>query len=295
MSHGRQRRRAAASRSRCCAWTTCCTRSRWATTWARTTAASPRIAETEVALREIVQDAAGEWIERHRKPAAAGEGAMSQARNSEEKRIMQKWRAGLAALVFGCACRWPPGRRTRSSRSPAPSRPAPRSCASSCSEPLAARAAAASRSRRRRASRSTCRASATLSAATRVDINQGNLRSVSVAQAGERTRLVLNLKQAASYRAQLHGKALVLVLEQRPRRGGRQRRRRAGAVRAGAERAAAGAARHRLPPRHRRRRPRRRRPAQHPGRVSTSASRARAWWSSSCARRCPSSCAAAST
>jgi hypothetical protein len=28
---------------------------------------------------------------------------MSQTRISEEKRIMQKWRAGLAALVFGCS------------------------------------------------------------------------------------------------------------------------------------------------------------------------------------------------
>ncbi|MBK9360515.1 MAG: type IV pilus secretin PilQ [Rubrivivax sp.] len=47
-----------------------------------------------------------------------------------------------------------------------------------------------------------------------VEINQGNLRSVSVAQAGERTRLVLNLKQAANFRAQLQGKALLVVLEQ---------------------------------------------------------------------------------
>ncbi len=48
---------------------------------------------------------------------------------------------------------------------------------------------------------------------TSVEINQGNLRSVSVAQAGERTRLVLNLKQATTYRAQLQGKALLLILE----------------------------------------------------------------------------------
>jgi type IV pilus assembly protein PilQ len=34
-----------------------------------------------------------------------------------------------------------------------------------------------------------------------------------VAQAGERTRLVLNLKQASGYRAQLQGKALLLVLD----------------------------------------------------------------------------------
>ncbi len=46
-----------------------------------------------------------------------------------------------------------------------------------------------------------------------VEINQGNLRSVNVAQAGERTRLVLNLKQPSGYRAQLQGKALLLILE----------------------------------------------------------------------------------
>jgi len=46
-----------------------------------------------------------------------------------------------------------------------------------------------------------------------VEINQGNLRSVNIAQAGERTRLVLNLKQASGYRAQLQGNALLLVLD----------------------------------------------------------------------------------
>ena len=46
-----------------------------------------------------------------------------------------------------------------------------------------------------------------------VEINQGNLRSVNVAQAGERTRLVLNLKQATNYKAQIQGKSLVLVLD----------------------------------------------------------------------------------
>ena len=46
-----------------------------------------------------------------------------------------------------------------------------------------------------------------------VEINQGNLRTVSVAQSGERTRVVLNLKQASGYRAQLQGKALLLMLE----------------------------------------------------------------------------------
>ncbi|MET0191955.1 MAG: AMIN domain-containing protein, partial [Hyphomicrobiaceae bacterium] len=46
-----------------------------------------------------------------------------------------------------------------------------------------------------------------------VELNQGNLRSVNVAQAGDRTRLVLNLKQAATYRAQIEGKALLIVVD----------------------------------------------------------------------------------
>lgn len=46
-----------------------------------------------------------------------------------------------------------------------------------------------------------------------VEINQGNLRSASIAQAGERTRVVLNLRQASGYRAELQESALVLVLE----------------------------------------------------------------------------------
>jgi type IV pilus assembly protein PilQ len=46
-----------------------------------------------------------------------------------------------------------------------------------------------------------------------VEVNQGNVRSVNVAQSGERTRLVVNLKQAVNYRAQLEGNALVLVLD----------------------------------------------------------------------------------
>ncbi|HEY4958837.1 MAG TPA: type IV pilus secretin PilQ [Caldimonas sp.] len=46
-----------------------------------------------------------------------------------------------------------------------------------------------------------------------VEINQGNLRSVSIAQSGERTRLVLNLKAPAGYRAQIDGKVLIVSLE----------------------------------------------------------------------------------
>ena len=46
-----------------------------------------------------------------------------------------------------------------------------------------------------------------------VEINQGNLRSVSVVQAGDRTRVVLNLKQPTAYKAQLQGKSLLVVLD----------------------------------------------------------------------------------
>jgi type IV pilus assembly protein PilQ len=45
-----------------------------------------------------------------------------------------------------------------------------------------------------------------------VDINQGNLRSAAVAQAGDRSRIVLNLRQATNYSAKLEGNALVLVM-----------------------------------------------------------------------------------
>jgi type IV pilus assembly protein PilQ len=46
-----------------------------------------------------------------------------------------------------------------------------------------------------------------------VDINQGNLKSVSVVQAGKRTRVVLNLKQYTPYKMQMQGKSLLVLLE----------------------------------------------------------------------------------
>jgi type IV pilus assembly protein PilQ len=45
-----------------------------------------------------------------------------------------------------------------------------------------------------------------------IEMNTGNVRSVNVVQAGERTRVVLNLKSAAAYQAQLQGKSLLVVL-----------------------------------------------------------------------------------
>ncbi|TFY99604.1 type IV pilus secretin PilQ [Ramlibacter rhizophilus] len=46
-----------------------------------------------------------------------------------------------------------------------------------------------------------------------VEVNQGNVRSVSVVQAGDRTRLVLNLKSPAAYKAQVQGKSLLVALD----------------------------------------------------------------------------------
>jgi type IV pilus assembly protein PilQ len=47
---------------------------------------------------------------------------------------------------------------------------------------------------------------------TVVDVNQGNIRSANLVQAGDRTRVVINLKQPAAYQARLEGKVLTLVL-----------------------------------------------------------------------------------
>ena len=46
-----------------------------------------------------------------------------------------------------------------------------------------------------------------------IDVNQGNLKSVTVVQAGERSRVVLNLKQPTAYKAEIQGKSLLVALE----------------------------------------------------------------------------------
>ena len=45
-----------------------------------------------------------------------------------------------------------------------------------------------------------------------VEVNQGNLKSINVVQAGNRSRVVLNLKQATGYRAELQGKSVLVSL-----------------------------------------------------------------------------------
>ena len=46
-----------------------------------------------------------------------------------------------------------------------------------------------------------------------IDINQGNVRSVSLASSGDRTRLVLNLKVPSNYHAEIQGKSLLISLD----------------------------------------------------------------------------------
>lgn len=46
-----------------------------------------------------------------------------------------------------------------------------------------------------------------------VELDQGNVRAVNVAQSGDRTRLVLNLKQSATYRTELQGSTLLILLD----------------------------------------------------------------------------------
>ena len=48
---------------------------------------------------------------------------------------------------------------------------------------------------------------------TAVDVNVGNLRSANVIQAGERTRVVLNLKASTAYKAEIQGKSLLITLD----------------------------------------------------------------------------------
>ncbi len=46
-----------------------------------------------------------------------------------------------------------------------------------------------------------------------VDLNVGNLRSANVVQAGDRSRVVLNLKAPTAYKAEVQGKVLLITLE----------------------------------------------------------------------------------
>ena len=61
---GRHARAQPRRRSGWCARTPGCIASGWATTWDRISASSPKITEAEIKLRELFQDAGGDWAER---------------------------------------------------------------------------------------------------------------------------------------------------------------------------------------------------------------------------------------
>src|SRR3990167_1379922 len=51
-----------------------------------------------------------------------------------------------------------------------------------------------------------------------IELNHGNVRSANVVQVGDRTRVVINLKNPSAYQAKIEGKSLVVLLE-RPESG----------------------------------------------------------------------------
>ena len=48
---------------------------------------------------------------------------------------------------------------------------------------------------------------------SQIEINQGNVKSVNIVHASERSRVVLNLKQSTSYKTEVHGKTVVVMLD----------------------------------------------------------------------------------
>ncbi|TFW16565.1 AMIN domain-containing protein, partial [Duganella callida] len=56
-------------------------------------------------------------------------------------------------------------------------------------------------------------ATANATGKTALELNQGELRSVNVVQAGQRSRLVFNLKRALNYAVAIDGKAVILTID----------------------------------------------------------------------------------
>lgn len=129
----------------------------------------------------------------------------------EEKRIMQTWRARLAAFVVACAMPCAAWAANAIQAITSSQQAGTEVVRIELTEALAAVPAGFSVQTPPRIAVDLPGVANELGR-NLLEINQGNLRSVNVAQAGDRTRLVLNLKQAANYVAHLEGKALVLVL-----------------------------------------------------------------------------------
>ena len=165
-----------------------------------------KVAETEVVLREIVQDAAGEWIERTSQIATA--------REVEMNKNWTTWQRACALAGVFLAAGWSFAARAET---------AVEGVSSSMqggvevvridfSQPLPAVPTGFTVQSPARIALDIPGATNGMGRST-VDINQGNVRSVNVVQSGDRSRLVLNLKSASGYKAQLQGKSLLVVLE----------------------------------------------------------------------------------
>ena len=133
-------------------------------------------------------------------------------KNSKEKRIMMKWRAWSAALVMALGAPASALAQVVIQSITSSQQSGSEVVRIELSEPLSAVPAGFAIQAPPRIAIDLPGVGSALGKAS-VELNQGNLRSVNVAQAGERTRLVLNLKQAATYRAQLDGKALLIIVD----------------------------------------------------------------------------------
>ena len=133
-------------------------------------------------------------------------------KTGKENRIMRNWGAALAAVVVGCAMPLAAWAQNAIRSITSTQQAGAEVVRIELKEPLAALP-------RGFAIQQPPRIAVDLPgvgnemADNRVELNQGNLRSAVVAQSGDRTRLVLSLKQPAGYQARLEGNALVLVVE----------------------------------------------------------------------------------
>jgi len=133
-------------------------------------------------------------------------------REIEEKRIMRKWRAMQAALVFGCLLPLTAWAQNAIQSITSSQQAGSEVVRVELKQPLESLPKGFAVQTPPRIAIDLPGVGNELGSNS-VEINQGNLRSVNVAQAGDRTRLVLNLKTGANYQAKLDGKALVLVLD----------------------------------------------------------------------------------
>src|ERR1700761_9105353 len=146
----------------------------------------------------------------HQHPPDSGEGAMN---SSQENRTMRSWTAGAAlVLALGLAfpvASWAEPKITSVTGSQQGGTDVVRV---ELSEPLASVPAGF-------VVQAPPRVAIDLPGVTNssgkssIEVNQGNVRSVSVASSGDRTRLVLNLKVPSSYRAEIQGNSLLISLD----------------------------------------------------------------------------------